>query len=97
MKKNCQIMDAKDIAAEVASSLSREFGYGVAYKGDSCYLKEDGTFHFVMRDKATGMFSATRDFSADDIAYILDMPRWEVVGIDNGGFDELAILFYEEN
>ena len=29
-------------------------------------------------------------------AYIINMPLWEIIGIDNGGFDDLAILFYEE-
>ena len=97
MKKNCQIADTYEIAKIVACNLSDELGYGVIYKSDSCYLKKDGTFHFVMRDNDTGLFTNTRDFTANEIAYMADMPRWEIVGIDNGGFDELAILFYEEN
>lgn len=97
MKKNCQIANTDEIAKIVACNLSNELGYGITYKSDSCYLKEDGTFHFVMKDNDTGLFSIGRDFTANDVAYMANMPLWEVVGIDNCGEDELAILFYEEN
>lgn len=97
MKKNCQIADTNEIAKIVACSLGNELGRGIIYKSDSCYLKEDGTFHFVMKDKATGLFTDTRDFGPNELAHMVNMPLWEVVGIDNGGCDELAILFYEEN
>ena len=50
-----------------------------------------------MKDKDTGLFSIGRDFTAKDVAHMANMPLWEVVGIDNCGEDELAILFYEEN
>lgn len=43
-----------------------------------------------------GIFSEKRTFTANEIAYIINMPLWEIIGIDNGGFDDLAILFYEE-
>ena len=60
-------------------------------------MDKDGTFHFVMKDRATGLFSIQKTFSANDLAHIVDMPLWEVVGIDTCGCDELAILFFEEN
>ena len=97
MKKNCQIADVNELARIAAYYIEEAEDRQVTYKVDSCYLKEDGTFHFVMRDDETGLFTDTRDFTANRMANIANMPLWEVVGIDNGGCDELAILFYEEN
>lgn len=99
MKKNCQILNTNALAEEVSCYLADQIDhkYSISYKSDSCYLEKDGTFHFVMKDRATGLFSIQKTFSANDLAHIVNMPLWEVVGIDNGGFDELAILFYEEN
>lgn len=96
MKANCQIMDSAEIAKMVASHIANEIGKGITYKGDSCYLSKNGNFHFVYMDE-TGTFGAQRTFTANELAYINNMPLWEIIGIDNGGFDELAILFYEEN
>ena len=99
MKKNCQIANAATLAEEVACYLADkdDHKYSISYKVDSCYLEKDGTFHFVMKDRATGLFCKYKTFSPNELAHIVNMPRWEVVGIDNGGFDELAIIFYEEN
>ena len=99
MKKNCQILNTNALAEEVACYLADkdDHKHSISYKADSCYLKEDGTFHFVMKDKATGLFTDTRDFAPNELAHMVNMPLCEVVGIDNGGCDELAILFYEEN
>ena len=96
MKMNCQIMDSAEIAKMVASHIANEGGKGITYKGDSCYLTKNGDFHFVYMDD-NGVFSAQRTFTANDIAYIANMPLWEIIGVDKGGFDETAILLYEEN
>ena len=96
MKKNCQILTVTQIANNVSWDVSEKSGRKITYKGDSCYLEKDGTFHFVyMGDNGT--FSEEKTFTPNEIAYIVDMPLWEVVCVDGGGFDELAILFYEEN
>ena len=95
MKTNCQIVDSSVIAKIVASHLSKEMGKEITYKEDSCYLTKDGQFNFVYMDD-NGIFSEKRTFTANEIAYIINMPLWEIIGIDNGGFDDLAILFYEE-
>ena len=97
MKKNCKIADVKELAKIAAYYVEDTEGRVVTYKVDSCYLRADGTFHFVMRDDETGLFTDKRDFTANRLAYQANLPLWEVVGIDNGGCDELAILFYEEN
>ena len=59
-------------------------------------VTKDGRFRFVYADDK-GVFGEIRYFTANELAYAVDMPRWEVVGVDNCGDDELAILFYEEN
>lgn len=96
MKSNCQIVDSSEVARIVASHLTMEMGKEIIYKEDSCYLTRDGMFNFVYMDE-NGIFSEKRVFTANEIAYIINMPLWEIIGIDNGGFDDLAILFYEEN
>ncbi len=96
MKMNCQLMNTEELAKVAANIVSKEIHKGVTYKSDSCYLTKDGKFHFVFMDN-TGTFGARRTFTANELAYEIDMPLWEIVGIDNGGFDDLAILFYEEN
>ena len=96
MKTNCQIADSNELAKIAACHIANEMGKGITYNGDSCYLTKDGKFHFVYMDE-TGTFGAQRTFTANELAYINDMPLWEIIGIDNGGFDDLAILFYEEN
>ena len=95
MKFNCQIVDSSEIARIVASHLTKEMGKEITYKEDSCYLTKDGQFNFVYMDE-NGIFSEKRTFTANELAYINNMPLWEIIGIDNGGFDDLAILFYEE-
>ena len=95
MKANCQIETAEQLAEAVARSFMDETGKRISYKADSCHLSKNGDFHFVYRDE-TGTFSGHQIFTANQLAYIKDMPLWEVVGVDMGGFDELAILFYEE-
>ena len=66
-----------------------------SYKEDSCYLSKDGKFYFVYMDE-NGIFSEKRTFTANEIAYIINMPLWEIIGIDKCGFEDWAILFYEE-
>ena len=95
MKTNCQIVGSSEIARIVASHLTREIGKEITYKEDSCYLSKDGKFYFVYMDE-NGIFSEKRTFTANEIAYIINMPLWEIIGIDNCGFDDWAILFYEE-
>ena len=95
MKTNCQIVGSSEIARIVASHLTREMGKEITYKEDSCYLSKDGKFYFVYMDE-NGIFSEKRTFTANEIAYIINMPLWEIIGIDNCGFDDWAILFYEE-
>ena len=96
MKFNCQIVDSSEIARIVASHLTREMGKEITYKEDSCYLSKEGKFYFVYMDE-NGIFSEKRIFTANEIAYIINMPLWEIVGIDNFSFNDWAILFYEEN
>ena len=95
MKSNCQIVDSSEVARIVASHLTREMGKEITYKEDSCYLSKDGKFYFVYMDE-NGIFSEKRTFTANEIAYIINMPLWEIIGIDNFGFDDFAILFYKE-
>ena len=95
MKTNCQIVDSNLIAKIVASHLTKEMGKEITYKEDSCYLTKDGQFNFVYMDD-NGIFSEKRTFTANEIAYINNMPLWEIIGIDNGGFDDWAIHFYED-
>lgn len=95
MKFNCQIVDSSEIARIVASYLTREMGKEITYKEDSCYLTKDGKFYFVYMDE-NGIFSEKRIFTANEIAYIINKPLWEIVGIDNFSFNDWAILFYEE-
>lgn len=96
MKFNCQIVDSSEIARIVASHLTREMGKEITYKEDSCYLSKEGKFYFVYMDE-NGIFSEKRIFTANEIAYIINKPLWEIVGIDNFSFNDWAILFYEEN
>lgn len=96
MKFNCQIVDSSEIARIVASHLTREMGKEITYKEDSCYLSKEGKFYFVYMDD-NGIFSEKRIFTANEIAYIINKPLWEIVGIDNFSFNDWAILFYEEN
>lgn len=88
-------MNTEELAKVAAIIVSKEIGKGISYKSDSCYLTKDGKFHLAYMDE-TGTFGARRMFTANELAYEIDMPLWEIVGVDNFGFDELAILFYEE-
>ena len=90
MKTNCQIVDSRVIAKIVASHLTNEMGKKITYKEDSCYLTKDGQFNFVYMDD-NGIFSKKRTFTVNEIAYFINMPLWEIIGID-----DLAILFYVE-
>lgn len=89
-------MTTEQLAIVAAGIVSRENHKGVSYKSDSCYLTKDGKFHFVFMDN-TGTFGGRRTFTANELAYEIDMPLWEIVAVSDFGFDELAILFYEEN
>lgn len=35
-------------------------------------------------------------FTANDVANFIDMPLWEVVMVNDCGYDRYALLFYEE-
>ena len=96
MKINCHIADSSEIARIVASHLSKEMGKEITYKEDSCYLTRDGMFNFVYMDE-NGVFSKKRIFTANEIAHIINMPLWEIIGTDDLGYDDIAILFYKEN
>lgn len=96
MKMNCQIMGVAELGEIAANIVTNETGKTTFYKGDSCFVTKDGRFRFVYADDK-GVFGEIRYFTANELAYAVDMPRWEVVGVDNCGDDELAILFYEEN
>ena len=96
MKDNVQLMDTATIAKEVADYLSAKNDTKIVYKVDSCYLEKNGDFHLVVWDDATNAFSQELTFTGNDIAYMVDQPLWEVVSVDAGGFDELALLMFEE-
>lgn len=94
MKRFCIIENANQLATTVATRLGNELGHFICYKGDSCYLEADGTFHFVMRDEDTGMFSIEKRFTPKEIAERLDYLNWEVVSVQDGDAEELALMFY---
>ena len=96
MKVNVQIYTTKALADVIACDLSGKLDYTVVYKEDSCALGKDGVFHLVYRDCDTGLFSKQLDVPAYEIAGIVNMPFWEVIGVDQGGFDDYALMFYEQ-
>ena len=96
MKKNCSILKALDLADLVAKDIANKNKNGILFKACSCYLKEDGTLHMVFWNDKTKVFDIEKDFPPNVLAYIYDMPLWEVVTVDYCGEDEFAILFYED-
>ena len=96
MKRNCQILSANDLAKEAAEYIQRLEGSKITYKVDSCTLSDNGDFSLAVWNEQTNRFDIMRRFTGNELAYMLNMPLWEVVMIDRGGFDEMAMLFYEQ-
>ena len=88
MKRNCQIMNDEAIAEVIRTQK------GLALK--DYYVADNGDFITKVWDPAAEAFTARRVYTAGDIAQMVNMPLWEVVGVDSNGWDEYAILFYEE-
>ena len=94
MKTNCILANTDELARTVAIMISKELGRSVIYKGDSCYLAADGTFHFVMMDRETELFSINRSVTPKEIAEYIGVLNWEIVSVPDGDSEELALLFY---
>lgn len=97
MKMNCQILKAFDLANLVANRMAENLGYGVLFKAGSCFLTKEGMLHMNIWNKKTSLFDIEVVVPPNSLAYISNMPLWEVVSVDYCGDDELAILFYENN
>ena len=95
MKRNCQILSVNELAREAADCIQRLEGAKIKYKVDSCTLSDNGDLSISVWNEQTNRFDIMRRFTGNELAYIVNMPLWEVVMIDRGGFDERAILFYE--
>ena len=97
MKKNCQILTIQELAREAADYFSRVEGSRLTYKADGCTLSKEGDLTLVCWNDDTRCFDWKRTFTGNLLAQMVDMPLWEVVMIDRGGFDDYAILFYEQD
>lgn len=81
MKKNCQLYTAKGLfKAMFSESPAEDAQVRIDGEGNLCWYRED-------RERASVL--------AGNCAYQLNMPLWEVVMVDVDGFDEFAVLMYE--
>ena len=85
MKKNCQILTAMQVAKEMCTIECE----------DAVFLS-DGTLCIRTVPCGVNEFARRRIFTPDEISQKINMPHWEVVMFDIGGFDEYALLFYKE-
>lgn len=76
-------MTAEKMAGELRASgeVVSPKEWAFSEAGDLAVVLVDGSF---------------RMFTPCELAKLINMPLWEVVMVDNGGFDNYAILFYED-
>ena len=82
MKSNCQIYQAKELWGTI-------FNYESYFPkkvwinelGDLEWIDNEGVSHFK---------------TANECAYEISMPLYEVIMVDNNGWDEYALLFFED-
>ena len=90
MKDNCMI-----ISAEKMLKVMKPCSWGKNmrnFKSPGFY--KDGTFSYY---ENIGGSWVLREHSPNDCAEAINMPLWEVVTVDNGGIDEYALMFFEDN
>ena len=85
MKKNCQILTAEQLARKMCT-----------IECEDAVLLSDGTLCIRTEPCGVNEFARRWMFTTDEIAQKINMPHWEVVMFDIGGFDEYALLFYED-
>ena len=80
MKRNVQVYTAQQI-----NELLPE-------PHDNPQILENGDFSYVTSE---GGKRVTAAMTANEVAYIINMPLWEVVTVDVLGEDEYALMFFE--
>jgi len=79
IKMNCQLYTAESICDELFLEIENKEEVRFDQLGSLC----------------RGHGSASVMYTITELASKLNMPLWEIVMIDNHGFDDYAVLFYE--
>ena len=96
MKKNCQIHTVQELAFEAAHYVKKSEGKTLSYLWGSSTLSNEGDLTLLCWNDETRCYDLERTFTGNELAYMLNMPLWEVVMIDNGGSDDKALFLYEQ-
>jgi len=90
MKANCMVISASEML-----KIMEPYSAG-KYRRNFKNPHFDKSGNFTYYEKVVEGWQV-RERTPNECAEGICMPLWEVVTVDNGGFDEYALMFYEDN